>query len=219
MFLLCSPKCLRILLVAQADHKVVVLLSQPPEGCDSRRMLPDSQHYKISIWVGNIILMHLETIYIRISLSDYSFLHEESPTHTSTPTANIDVHEYMWSFVKMQVVTQWVCVEGLRLSIRDGCSGSEAQVMGVMSSMDAVKQCIYRNSKQTSSTVTFCLKQPTLWKPQFQMSSLLCVPRHPTYFIWNDSHSISKYKGEANSLENTMQWVATSTGYGQHRHL
>lgn len=60
----------------------------------------------------------------------------------------------------MQVVTQWVWVEGLRLSIRDGCSGSEAQVMSIMSGTDAVKQYISINSKQTSSTVTFCLKQP-----------------------------------------------------------
>lgn len=112
----------------------------------------------------------------------------------------------------MQVVTQWVWVKGLRLSIRDGCSGSEAQVRSIRSGMDAVKQCNNINSKQTSSTVIFWLKQLTLWKPQFQMSSLLCVPRHHMYFICNDSHPLSKYKGEANSLENTMRWGVTCTG-------
>lgn len=39
--------------------------------------------------------MYLETIYTRISLSDYSFLCEESPTHMSSATANIDVHEHI----------------------------------------------------------------------------------------------------------------------------
>lgn len=119
----------------------------------------------------------------------------------------------------MQVVTQWVWVKGLRVSIRDGCSGSEAQARRIRSGVDTVKPCNNINSKRTSSAVIFGLKQPTLWKPHFQMSSLLCVPRRHTYFIWNDSHSISKSKGEANSLENTMRWVVTCTGCGPHRHL
>lgn len=96
--------------------------------------------------------MHLETIYVHISPLDYSFLHEESPTHMSTPTANIDIHKYMWNFVKCMLL-----LSGFELGIwdsqsgTDGCSGSEAQVMSIMSGMDAVKQCININSKQSQA--------------------------------------------------------------------
>lgn len=73
--------------------------------------------------------MYLETIYIHISLTDYSFLLKESLTHISTETANTDVHEYLWNFVKIQVVFQNIRVEGLRVCIFNGFSGSERQVI------------------------------------------------------------------------------------------
>lgn len=151
--------------------------------------------------------MGLETISIRISLTGYSVLHEESSTYVSTHS-----NSKCWC--------SWLSVKFYETASSDSVSLSwgpgslhflmDSQGQRYNEGYECWETVQWYKLKSNTKHSNLPFKATYRVKATLQMSSPLCVACHHTRFIWSDSQLISesKVKSTLREVQCNEWWLA-----------